>query len=51
MILRLLEDGAPTNSAGGGAVAGIGVGPQGEPPVTRRTMLKRKMLEILKRKS
>jgi hypothetical protein len=27
------EDGAPTNNAGGGGVAGIGVGPQGEPGV------------------
>ena len=27
------DGGAPTNCAGGGAVAGIGVGPQGEPGV------------------
>jgi len=30
------EDGAPTNNAGGGGVAGIGVGPQGEPGVSPR---------------
>ena len=29
---RLVEDGAPTNAAGNGAVAAIGVGPKGEPP-------------------
>lgn len=38
--INFLEDGgmaagAPTNSAGQGAVAGIGVGPQGEPGLTR----------------
>lgn len=31
------EDGvAPTNSAGGGQIAGIGVGPKGEPGVTAK---------------
>ena len=29
---------APTNSIGGGAIAGIGVGPQGEPGVDPRLM-------------
>jgi hypothetical protein len=35
---HLQEDGgvAPTNSAGGGNVAGIGVGPQGEPGVDKK---------------
>lgn len=37
--INLFEDGmaagAPTNAAGHGAVAGIGVGPQGEPGLTR----------------
>lgn len=35
------EDGAPTNSAGGGGIAGIGVGPQGEPGVSPRIQKKR----------
>lgn len=30
-FLALDEDGAAVNCAGGGAIAGIGVGPQGEP--------------------
>ncbi len=32
---KMLED-APANSAGGGAIAGIGVGPQGEPGVSKQ---------------
>lgn len=31
----MFEDGVAVNSAGGGAVAGIGVGPQGEPGVSK----------------
>lgn len=43
-----IKEDAPVNAAGSGAIAGIGVGPQGEPPgpqsiLTR--MLKRKKLE------
>jgi hypothetical protein len=33
---------APAMSAGSGAVAGIGVGPQGEPGISQSTVLKRK---------
>lgn len=33
---------APANSAGSGAVAGIGIGPQGEPGVSSAPMVKRK---------
>ena len=29
----MIREDAPTNNAGGGGIAGIGVGPQGEPPV------------------
>lgn len=36
---QFLED-APTNCVGGGAIAGIGVGPKGEPPV-RKTKYKK----------
>jgi hypothetical protein len=35
--MKIEEDGAvPTNNAGGGAVAGLGVGPQGEPGIKRK---------------
>ena len=39
---HIKEDGAvavPTNSVGTGAVAGIGVGPQGEPGVNKKKQL------------
>ncbi len=39
----LMEDGAaPTNSAGGGQIAAIGVGPDGEPPVTQKSKYKKR---------
>jgi hypothetical protein len=41
--------GAPTNSAGGGAVAGLGVGPQGEPGVKKRKTAT--FISFMKRKS
>lgn len=37
-----LHEEAPTNSAGGGNIAGIGVGPNGEPGVKPKTMAKYK---------
>ncbi len=42
--LKLLEEEVAVNNAGGGNIAGIGVGPSGEPGKTRR-----KKIEILKR--
>lgn len=33
---KFLKDDAPTNSVGSGAIAGLGVGPDGEPGVTRQ---------------
>ena len=39
---REVEEDAPANSAGGGAIAGIGVGPDGEPGITRRSANKYK---------
>lgn len=36
----MIEDGVVVNSAGGGAVAGIGVGPQGEPGVSKAAQKK-----------
>jgi hypothetical protein len=38
---------APTNNAGGGNIAGIGVGPHGEPGVHPEYQRKRKQLEIV----
>ena len=32
----VMAGGAPTNAVGGGAVAGIGVGPQGEPGIKKK---------------
>jgi hypothetical protein len=31
-IIRNMMEDAPVNSVGGGNIAGLGVGPQGEPP-------------------
>jgi hypothetical protein len=41
------EGGAPTNNAGSGHIAGIGVGPQGEPGVTPNYQRKRKQLKLM----
>lgn len=43
------EGGLPANNVGGGKVAGLGVGPQGEPPgkiKTKKKMLKRKVIDV-----
>lgn len=47
-LQQILEDGAPTTSAGGGAVAGIGVGPQGEPgrPIKRDKFAGHEVFEV-----
>ena len=46
----LTEDGgAPTVAAGSGAIAGIGIGPQGEPPKPRTSKYKKKNLEDTKK--
>lgn len=34
---EFIKEDAPTNSAGGGAIAGIGVGPDGEPGVSPKS--------------
>ena len=45
-----VDEEAPANSAGGGNIAGIGVGPQGEPGVTPKAMAKyKKSGKVLKR--
>jgi hypothetical protein len=39
---RLLEDeGVPVNNVGGGNIAGVGIGPQGEPGVSPRKKKKK----------
>lgn len=43
---KLKED-APANAVGGGNVAGVGVGPQGEPPGKKALM---KQLQMMKRR-
>ena len=42
ILEAISEDGAPANSAGGGNIAGIGVGPKGEPGVSRASMIRRR---------
>jgi hypothetical protein len=37
---RFLTDDAPTNSVGAGAVAGLGIGPDGEPGVTKAQQIR-----------
>lgn len=56
-LKQIKEDGAgggpPTNNVSGGHVAGLGVGPQGEPggPTSLFRKKKRKVTELLSRKS
>jgi hypothetical protein len=46
----LIDEDAPANSAGSGNIAGIGVGPQGEPGVKPKAMAKyKKNSKVLKR--
>jgi len=46
----MVDEDAPANSAGGGNIAGIGVGPQGEPGLTPKAMAKyKKTGKVLKR--
>lgn len=47
-VERMFAEELPTNAAGSGAVAGIGVGEKGEPPV-RRSRYKKKNIEDTKR--
>lgn len=38
---KAIKEDVPGNAVGGGAVAGLGVGPQGEPPMKKKRVLKR----------
>lgn len=42
MFSKYIDEDAPANSAGGGAIAGIGIGPKGEPGVTKKQAKKYK---------
>ena len=44
----LQEDAVPMNSCGAGQVAGIGIGPNGEPGVNRKRKLLRRIKKWLK---
>jgi hypothetical protein len=51
---KLYEDGlsgdsTPVNNVGGGKIAGVGIGPQGEPGVDQKRKRKRILSDILKR--
>jgi len=47
----LEEEGAPTNNVGGGNIAGLGIGPKGEPGVSAtRKKKKTPVIAILRRK-
>lgn len=49
-LKKIQEEGMPANVAGSGAVAGIGVGPQGEPgrKAVFKKMIKRKLPDVKK---
>lgn len=34
-----IQEDAPVNSAGGGQIAGVGVGPQGEPGIKKKKLM------------
>jgi len=36
MVCKPIQEDAPVNAVGGGQIAGLGVGPQGEPGVTKK---------------
>lgn len=41
-IVNKMDEDAPANAAGSGNIAGIGVGPDGEPGINPKTAMKRK---------
>ena len=47
--IREEDGGVPTNVVGGGAIHGVGVGPKGEPGVSKKKM-KQILLQFLRRK-
>lgn len=49
LIEHLQEDGMAANAVGGGYIAGVGIGPQGEPPMGRAAHLKM-LRKVMKRK-
>ena len=51
MVKEDTTSAVPTNSAGGGAIDGIGVGPRGEPGVYPKKKKLRVLFPMIKRKS
>jgi hypothetical protein len=47
----VMEDGVAANAVGGGAIAGLGVGDQGEPPMSKNAQLKHIRSVIKRRKN
>lgn len=47
LVEAALNEDAPANNAGGGNIAGIGVGAQGEPGVSPKYQRKRKQLKLM----
>lgn len=49
-LKKIQEEGMPANVAGSGAVAGLGVGSQGEPgrKAVLKKMIRRKLLDVKK---
>jgi len=50
MICKSIQEDAPVNAVGGGQIAGIGVGPKGEPGVNRKKKTA-SFISFIKRKS
>ena len=44
------EDAAPVNAVGGGAIAGVGVGPDGEPGISRKKKRPQPVLGLVTRR-
>lgn len=49
-IRQFMEDAIPTNNVGSGHVAGLGVGPQGEPGGSKFILFKRKKKTLSRNK-
>jgi hypothetical protein len=50
MICKPIQEDAPVNAVGGGQIAGIGVGPKGEPGVPKKKKTA-SFISFIKRKS
>lgn len=41
-VRQFMEDAVPANNVGGGHIAGVGVGPQGDPPGPQSLLFKKR---------